>query len=366
MIGYLKKMLSILCVLCTAFSMTCCIHLKGTFNKTVYRDELKAEISKGNFVEEWTGDIPEGMKVKYVPVRDWLSGTGRSKTEHVYEYDSNGKMTLFLENILDCENLRREMTYNGDGLMTSIKQKYASSIGSAKRIDYDAEFRYDGQGRLTYLRRTLAGYEYEYNIKYDDAGHFVSILYSTGNTRTYQNDMPNYESCVILKNGSDYPEIDVVKKTYGEDGLIKSESTQTEITTYEYSDGKMTGYSVEKSGYVYKYDADGKLLHSESSGGNFVAEYTYNDHGDQVSSIYTANGEVSEKKENAYTYDSNGNMTSMTEKIWLKSTNKTTGRTVKYTYDSHGLLVTEEESSDETGFRYLKAYFYKAILVPEN
>ena len=67
----LKKALCAVSAAVIAFSMTGCIHLKGTFNKSVYLNELKAAIAKGDFVEEWTGDIPEGMKVKYVPVREW-------------------------------------------------------------------------------------------------------------------------------------------------------------------------------------------------------------------------------------------------------------------------------------------------------
>ena len=154
MIGYLKKMLSVLCVLCTAFSMTGCIHLKGTFNKTVYLDELKAEISKGNFVEEWTGDIPEGMKVKYALVRDWMSGMGRNKTEHVYEYDSNGKMTLLLVKVLDGETLRCEQTYNDGGLLIAKKQKGSDRFfSSAKPVfEYECEYEYNAKGYLVCYR----------------------------------------------------------------------------------------------------------------------------------------------------------------------------------------------------------------------
>jgi hypothetical protein len=62
-------------------------------------------------------------------------------------------------------------------------------------------------------------------------------------------------------------------------------------------------------------------------------------------------------------------MTSKTEKTWMKTYKGEEHNTccvMTYTYDSHGLLVTEEEKNLDGEFRRLKAYFYKAILVPEN
>ena len=180
MIGYLKKMLSVLCVLCTAFSMTGCIHLKGTFNKTAYLDELKAEISKDNFVEEWTGDIPEGMKVKHVPVREWISGMGRNKTEHIYEYDSNGNMTLILDKVLDGETLRREQIYNDGGLLIAKKQKSSGHFfSSAKPVfEYECEYEYNGKGYLVCYRikqkEKVREYDYEYNEEGERIDHSIT------------------------------------------------------------------------------------------------------------------------------------------------------------------------------------------------
>ena len=66
----LKKALSLLSAFCVAFSMTGCFDLYRTINKDKNINDLKAEISEGNFVEEWTGDIPAGKKVRYVLARD--------------------------------------------------------------------------------------------------------------------------------------------------------------------------------------------------------------------------------------------------------------------------------------------------------
>ena len=144
----LKKALSVFSALCILFSMTGCIHLKGTFNKSVYLNELKSAIAKGDFVEERAGDIPEGMKVKYVPVREWISGMGRNKTEHIYEYDSNGNMTLLLVKVLDGETLRCEQTYNDGGLLIAKKQKSSGRFfSSAKPVfEYECEYEYNGKG----------------------------------------------------------------------------------------------------------------------------------------------------------------------------------------------------------------------------
>ncbi|MCR5489577.1 MAG: hypothetical protein K6F03_05885, partial [Saccharofermentans sp.] len=61
----LKKALSLISAFCVAFSMTGCVDVPRLLNKTKHLDDLRTEIAKGNFVEEWTGDVPEGKMIKY-------------------------------------------------------------------------------------------------------------------------------------------------------------------------------------------------------------------------------------------------------------------------------------------------------------
>ena len=368
----LKKALCAVSAAVIAFSMTGCIHLKGTFNKSVYLNELKSAIAKDDFVEDWAGDIPEGMKVKYVPVREWISGMGRNKTEHIYEYDSNGNMTLLLVKVLDGETLRCEQTYNDGGLLIAKKQKSSGRFfSSAKPVfEYECEYEYNGKGYLVCYRIKQKEKVREYDYEYNEEGHLVSSYDSAADKTTkYPADPPGTKTCLKLNQSFDIPEPEIIKITYGENGEVKTETIGNTTTTYEYSDGKMTGYSVDNGYTITTYDAENKKLKRESKSTGSIDEYTYNEHGDEILSTYKSKGEITQKKETAYTYDSNGHMTSKTEKTWMKTykgEENNTGCVMTYTYDSHGLLVTEEEKNLDGEFRRLTAYFYKAILVPEN
>ena len=113
----LKKALSVFSALCILFSMTGCIDVPRLLKSTWHLDELRGAIAKGNFVEEWTGDIPEGMKIKYVPVHEWYVGKNYYRTDKMYEYDSNGNVVVVLDKRLNTE-IRCEITYNDGGLIT--------------------------------------------------------------------------------------------------------------------------------------------------------------------------------------------------------------------------------------------------------
>ena len=365
----LKKALSLLSAFCVAFSMTGCFDLYRTINKDKNINDLKAEISEGNFVEEWTGDIPAGKKVRYVLARDVNVGVNDIKNVNEYEYDDNGNRTFFYYKTSNFE-IRREITYNDGGLITGIKQQYTRSSGSSgARRNYDYKFDYNGKGHLVYFKSTEGDAVYETDYEYDEEGHLVFSYYRPADKTTkYQNELPQTYYCVTVDPDFDSPEPDIVKRTYDENGLVRTEVNGNKTTTYEYSGTKMTGYSIATNDAVAYYDADGRILRRKNTGSGGTAEYTYNEHGDMVLHTYTSNGEVTEKIEKTYVYDSNGNKTSETEKSWRKTykgEENTSVTSIIYTYDANGLLVTEEKQNGNGGQMYLKAYFYKAILVSE-
>ena len=350
--------------------MTGCFDLFYTINKGKNLKDLKAEISEGKFVEEWSGDIPAGKKVKYVLARDVNVGVNDIKTVNEFEYDDNGNRTFFYYNSSSFE-IRREITYNDGGLITGIKQQYTRSSGSSgARRNYDYQFEYNGKGHLVYFKSTAGDAVYETDYEYDEEGHLVLSYYRPKDvTKKYKSELPGSVYCVIVDPDFDSPEPDIIQRAYDENGLVRTEINGNKTTTYEYSGTKMTGYSIATNDAVAYYDADGRMLRRENTGSGGTAEYTYNEHGDMVLHTDTNdNGEVTEKIEKTYVYDSNGNKTSETEKTWRKTYKGeeiNTSTTILYTYDSHGLLVTEEKQNGNGGQMYLKAYFYKAILVPE-
>lgn len=365
----LKKALSVFSALCILFSMTGCIDVPRLLNKTKHLDDLRAAIAKGDFVEEWTGDIPEGKKVIYVPVSECYVAKDYRRTDRLYEYDSYGNRTLILDKSLNTE-IHREITYN-DGLVTAKKQEYKGFFGSSNpRLEYDCEYEYNGKGYLVCYRIKQKEKVREYDYEYNEEGHLVSSYDSLADkTTTYPADPPGTKTCLKLNQSFDIPEPEIVKTTYGKDGEVISETIGIKTTTYEYSGGKMTGYSVDNGYTVTWYDAEDKKLRSESKNTGSTDEYAYNEHGDPVLVTTTSKGEITRTTGTAYTYDSNGNMTSKTTKTWRKTykgEEKVIGSVFTYTYDEHGLVVTEEEKNLEGEFSHLKAYYYKAILVPET
>lgn len=365
----LRKALCILSAFCIIFSMTGCIDVSRLLNKTKDLDDLRAEIAKGDFVEEWTGDIPEGKKVKYVPVSECYVGIDYYRTDRLYEYDSYGNLTLEIEKNRNAE-IRREITYNDGGLITSKKQEYKGEFGSANpRLEYDCEYEYNGKGYLICYRIKVLGKVHEYGYEYNEEGHLISsINRDNGETTKYPADPPGTKTCVKLDPSFDLPDPEVVKITYGDNGEVISEVIGSKTTTYEYSGGQMTGYSTDNGYTVTNFDAEGRKLKSVSKNTGSTDEYTYNEYGDPVLSTTTSKGELTQKTEYVYTYDSSGNMTSKTTKIWRKTykgEEKNAGSVITYTYAGHNLPVTEEAKNLEGKFSHLKAVYYKAVLVPE-
>ena len=370
MLNCLKKALCAVSAVVTAFSMTGCVDVPRLLNKTKHLDDLRTEIAKGTFVEEWTGDVPEGKMIKYVPVHEWYVGINYYRTDKLYEYDSSGNLTVMVEKKLN-EETKAEIIYNDGGLIAARKLKYDRRFSSAMpRREYDCEYEYNGKGHLVCFRTKQKDNVREYDYEYNEEGHLVASYDSSADKTTkYPADPPGTKTCVKLNPNIDFPEPEIVKITYDENGEVKTETVGNTITTYEYSGGKMTGYSVDNGYMVTAYDAENKKLRSESKSTGSIDEYTYNEHGDEVLSTFKSEGELERKTETTYTYDSSGHMTSKTVKTWRKTykgEEKNTGYVMTYTYDSHGLLVTEEEKNLEGEFTHLKAYFYKAILVPEN
>ena len=259
----LKKALSVFSALCILFSMTGCIDVPRLLKSTWHLDELRGAIAKGNFVEEWTGDIPEGMKIKYVPVHEWYVGKNYYRTDKMYEYDSNGNVVVVLDKRLNTE-IRCEITYNDGGLITAKKQENSRHFSSAPIREYDCEYEYNGKGYLVCYRSKWNGNVHEYDYEYDEEGHLLSSYYSdSGQTRKYPKDPPGTKTCLKLNPSFEIPEPEVVKITYDENGEVKSETIGNQTTTYEYSGGKMTGYSVDNGYTITWYDAGNKKLKSE-------------------------------------------------------------------------------------------------------
>ena len=87
-----KKIGSIIFIANLMLSMTGCLNLFGLGKSTENQDAVREAIAEGNFVEEWKGDIPEGMEVAYVLVKDQQVTVNDNLFEYLYKYDDQGRI----------------------------------------------------------------------------------------------------------------------------------------------------------------------------------------------------------------------------------------------------------------------------------
>ena len=107
--------------------------------------------------------------------------SGGSVFKITYEYDAEGRQTLYERNIKSGENLfpigeKYVFTYDATGNITSY-DIYKVEDG-AWVFDYrQEELKYDANGNRTYYRFQQPGYIYSYVYKYDDNGNEVASYY---------------------------------------------------------------------------------------------------------------------------------------------------------------------------------------------
>ena len=367
----IKKTISLLCALGVVFALSGCTLFDGILKSTKNFDELTKMVKEGNFVEEWEGKVPDGMKVKYLLVKDIKVNYNDNKYEYEYEYDKKGRPAVY-KDIRQKGYIRYEIYYNSDDLVSSKKMTHDGYVGSAPTPDLNIKFEYNDSKKLVAYTYTVNGKVSEYHLKYDLEGHLISLTDYDNAERKYDFNFekaPYHEYVAVVKEDFDVTLPQIVKRTYDEDMRLLSESTDDYTKTYEYDGEKLTGYTNKNRTTETRYDADGKILSSSMGDGREVTEYRYNDRGDQVYYTMTRDGEVTFRKESSYEYDSKGNMISRTDKIMSKSSSsgeKNYEDKYKFTYDERGLLVTEEERKSDGGYSYLRACYYKAKPVSDN
>jgi len=344
----------------------------------------------GNCVEKKT---PEGLDIFYTNDDCYNITSVKTKVqgkdvEEKYSYDAMGNVLTYTDAMgrvttYTYDVLNRPVTEKTpDGITTSLEYdtlgnivKEIKSDGSSVTAEYDSagrvisitqkgsidkekskiySYSYDSMDRLTSSVDPMQG---ETSQAYDELGNVTSVTDAMGGTTTYTYD----KTSRLL---SETNAIGATKKyTYDDKGnLATEENARGDKTTYEYDDFNRLIKISDKAGtVVYTYDNNSNITSISDESGTITKEY---DLLNRVTSVTDANGRTVK-----YSYDELGNILSLTypggEIVryeyyldgQLKSVIDSSGNKTSYEYDSAGRLIkttnpdgsTVEESYDKSG-----------------
>ncbi len=369
-----KKTGCVISAVCMAFSVTGCLKFLKKAQSTKNYDAVMEAVKEGGFVEEWTKDVPEGMEVRYLVTKEMHVNSSDGYYEHLYKFDSYERCIYYAE-VLENGYKQYENIYDADGNLTAKKQKHEGRINTSGPVfvDLECEYKYNAGGQMLSYEITSEYEDSEYILHYDNGGHLTGVTQGDKEEKVFDVNFdvePYYETVAVLSAEADRIHPSYVIRHYDSEGRILSERDGEKTTTYQYENGVIVGSTMSNdSGYIAFYDADGNKLSyrfNEGKDSFESVEYQYNEHNDLIGYEEYGKDGLERRVTYTYEYDNKGNKTSKTTESWSidsKGQETTSIITTTYTYDEHGLPVTEETRIGDGDFMEMSVYYYKAVLV---
>ena len=373
----LKRISCILCAALLMLSMTGCFFLRRStastsFDEEKLRKKVTEDLTNEISVTDWNGNVPDGMEVKYVVVKE-VYRDDRSRDTKLYDYDKAGRVIYYKS---DSSTYSKEwkLVYNGDGTIARREYRSLKARGSALAgPDYTAEYEYNDKKQLVSFSYITNGH-FTYKFEYEN-GHLVHTDLYGGKDYTYSTESEYYDYCVVVSDdiniGNEDNDIRICKRTYADDTFEKVLTEQYEnderVIQFEYNGSELTGsYYIDQWGRTHKFDANGNLSAELDKDGSVLEKWEYNENGDTVLFEQYDNGVLVDKTTTSVSYDGAGNKQTKTSDFWYVMDGEEKTFTAKTTYSyRNGLLVSELDEIDGD-FSSLKVYAYKAILVPKE
>ena len=373
----LKRVSCILCAALLMLSMTGCFFLRRStastsFDEEKLRKKVTEDLTNEISVTDWNGNVPDGMEVKYVVVKE-VYRDDRSRDTKLYDYDKAGRVIYYKS---DSSTYSKEwkLVYNGDGTIARREYRSLKARGSALAgPDYTAEYEYNDKKQLVSFSYITNGH-FTYKFEYEN-GHLVHTDLYGGKDYTYSTESEYYDYCVVVSDNlnisNEYNDIRICKRTYADDTFEKVLTEQYEnderVIQFEYNGSELTGsYYIDQWGRTHKFDANGNLSAELDKDGSVLEKWEYNENGDTVLFEQYDNGVLVDKTTTSVSYDGAGNKQTKTSDFWYVMDGEEKTFTAKTTYSyRNGLLVSELDEIDGD-FSSLKVYAYKAILVPKE
>jgi RHS repeat-associated protein len=288
---------------------------------------------------------PEGARTKFdfdsrgalISEQDALGG----KTAR--RYDSLGRIVA----LLNADGQQGTWTYGANGRSAA----YRSPLGKITRDEFDdsgrlvsqffpgnrsIKFTYDTSGRLSALNASDGK---AWNYGYDDDGRPISLTGPEGSSHFTFNGNGQALSYVT-------PWGDAIAYSYDAAGRLASQKTpRLGLVRYRYdSNGRVAGIAAGKIDTRYTYDAVGRPAMIAYSNGTSVV-YAY-DKGLRVASITLQNSHHATLYQEAYRYDSRGNVMTLADPDGTRT----------FSYDALN-RVTRVQNADGT----IETFSYDAI-----
>ena len=313
-------------------------------------------------IEDASGNtISIRLNSAHLPVRI-TDSVGRVYTISYY----NNKIT----GITDPAGRIFSYTYDSNGNLADQRQADGGIVNKFIYTD----------GLLTKITDSLDNTVCE--MLYNPQRQAVSVADSDGNTTYYLHKITNNGELVIYESDSEIvlDETDCTthptSNTYNPFGLILLDS---DGLVYEYnSDGsvhKIDGVNSDKTLIVFTYDANGNVIHIETTDKNerliedVTCTYTYFTDTDNiataaettVTNTYDGEGTLtkSETKTVEYSYDAKGNLLS-------ERTVRGGDKTTAYTYNNKGLMLSETADNITTEYTYNNFGYIVGIKTVDN
>ena len=373
----LKRVSCILCAALLMLSMTGCFFLRRStastsFDEEKLRKKVTEDLTNEISVTDWNGNVPDGMEIKYVVVKE-VYRDDRSRDTKLYDYDKAGRVIYYKS---DSSTYSKEwkLVYNGDGTIARREYRSLKARGSALAgPDYTAEYEYNDKKQLVLFSYITNGH-FTYKFEYEN-GHLVHTDLYGGKDYTYSTESEYYDYCVVVSDdiniSNEDNDIRICKRTYADDTFEKVLTEQYEnderVIQFEYNGSELTGsYYIDQWGRTHKFDANGNLSAELDKDGSVLEKWEYNENGDTVLFEQYDNGVLVDKTTTSVSYDGAGNKQTKTSDFWYVMDGEEKTFTAKTTYEyRNGLLVSELDEIDGD-FSSLKVYAYKAILVPKE
>ncbi len=237
-------------------------------------------------------------------------------------YHETGKPDLTIRYTYNAESQLARLRYEEDGETVGSYAFEYDSLGRLIRstamdengsVTQRTEHLYDAFNRLSGQSWTLGAQTYSERYAYSDGekgdGSLTSMTAATGDTLNFSYDHLKRLNRVTVKNGSSV----ILNTAYAyRDVSWNRGSAQVEFRNVRL--GSDSGMLLE--GKKYSYDKAGNLVMISESTGDFnkLVEYTYDSQNQLTSEAYYKSGEAEAYITYNYTYDTAGNLLTVSQK----------------------------------------------------
>jgi RHS repeat-associated protein len=269
-----------------------------------------------------------------------ISGTDTAGNTTTYEYNGDGRLTRQIDP--DGKTITYRYDNDGrlaktiDGVGNEITMEYgtaqsgcATCSGTTEQPStiiyptFTREYTYDVRGRKTKELDNLDTETVETNYTYDGTGNLIEKTDGEGNITLYQYDGRNRLTTVT------------------------DPDRKTTIYTYDDRDNLITLTDGENHTTAFEYDRNNRLTKETRPMGEETT-YQYDENGNLIEKTDAKNQKI------VYTYDDAGRLETIE---YYSSTDHTTPtKTVTFTYDKLGNILTYSDGTTNAAYTYDDAY----------